>query len=85
MAGIAVGMVVSLIGLVVGRLIGFFWIRYYRGGRRGYSGIASDETKAESIEAAKEFEVASARTSMESAPPLYEHAPAYEVVEKEEK
>ena len=63
MAGIAVGMTVSLIGLVVGRLIGFFWIRSYRGGRRGYSGVALDETKAEQIEAAKGFETASAGTT----------------------
>ncbi|KAK4623552.1 hypothetical protein CLAFUW4_05392 [Fulvia fulva] len=84
MAGIAVGMAVSLIGLIVGRLIGFFWIRYYRGGRRGYSSVARDELNAENFEAAKEFEVSSTRTSMESAPPLYEHAPAYEVIEKEE-
>ncbi|EME45548.1 hypothetical protein DOTSEDRAFT_71302 [Dothistroma septosporum NZE10] len=85
MAGIAVGMTVSLIGLVVGRFIGFFWIRFYRGGRRGYTGLALDETKAEEVEAAKEFGTSSARTSMESAPPLYEHAPAYDIVEKEEK
>ncbi|KAK4889826.1 hypothetical protein LTR27_011444 [Elasticomyces elasticus] len=74
--GIVVGMTVSLIGLVVGRLISYVWIKFVRGGRRGYSSVALEE--AASDEDDEKVDVA----EME-APPVYQDAPAYEEVEKE--
>lgn len=43
MAGITVGLSVSFLGLVVGRLIGYLWIKFGRGGRRGEGSIALEE------------------------------------------
>ena len=71
MAGVAVGMIVSVIGLVVGRTIGFLWIKLARGGRRG------------SVSAVENGESDSMLEKME-APPVYEDAPAYVVDEKEQ-
>lgn len=82
MAGIAVGMTVSLVGLLVGRLIGFFWIKFYRGGRRGYASVALDETTADAIDDEKEV---MSDGKAEEAPPVYEEAPAYEEAVRDEK
>lgn len=78
MAGITVGMTVSLLGLVVGRFIGFLWIKLARGGRRGNASVAQQEVVLE------EGEDKPMIAEME-APPVYEDAPAYEESEKEQK
>lgn len=70
LAGIAVGMTVSLLGLVVGRLISFLWIKLYRGGRRGYASVALDDTIESETEKAILEEDAEAL-------PAYEQAPTY--------
>ncbi|KAK5134164.1 hypothetical protein LTR08_006824 [Meristemomyces frigidus] len=73
MAGIAVGMSVSLLGLVVGRLISLLWIRFARGGRRGSASmVALEEGEDDGMLAEME------------APPVYEQAPAYAETEKEQ-
>ena len=77
MAGIAVGMTVSLVGLLVGRAIAFLWIKFARGGKRGYASVAQDELTAEEGDMEKEAD--------EEAPPMYENAPSYEEVEKEQR
>ena len=72
MAGVTVGMGVSLLGLVIGRIIGFLWVRLVRGGRRGYASVAIEEAGEEERHAEDL--------------PRYEDAPAYEkVVVVEEK
>lgn len=78
MAGITVGLTVSLFGLLLGRLIGFLWINLVRGGRRGHASVAQQEVMLE------EGEDKNLIAEME-APPMYEDAPAYEDVSKEEK
>jgi hypothetical protein len=84
LAGIAVGMTVSLLGLLVGRLISFLWIKLYRGGRRGYASVALDDTVDESE---NEKEVISKKSVMleedVEALPAYEQAPAYEIGKEE--
>lgn len=82
MAGVAVGMTVSLLGLLVGRLIGFLWIRLYRGGRRGYASVALDESSADKADVEKEVMV---EEEAIEAPPIYEQAPAYEEAVKGQK
>lgn len=80
MAGIAVGMTVSLVGLVIGRLIGFLWIKCYRGGRRGYQSVRLDEEEEETDREDAEYEkVMVTKNTAEIEPlPMYEEAPAYE-------
>jgi len=78
LAGIAVGMTVSLLGLFVGRLISFLWIKIYRGNRRGYASVALDDS---SLEAETEKEVL-LKEDEEEALPAYEQAPAYVEVMK---
>ena len=73
MAGVAVGMAVSLLGLVVGRTIGYLWIKIARGGRRG---------SASGVTVIEEGENEGMLAKMEP-PPVYEDAPAYEENEKE--
>lgn len=82
MAGVAVGMTVSLLGLLVGRLIGFLWIKFYRGGRRGYASVALDESTADRADAEKEI---LKEEEAVDAPPVYEEAPAYEEAVKLQK
>lgn len=82
LAGVAVGMTVSLLGLMVGRLIGFLWIKYYRGGRRGYASVALDESTADKADAEKEVMI---EEETPEAPPVYEDAPAYEEAVKAQK
>jgi len=78
MAGIAVGMSVSLIGLIFGRLIGYLWIKLYRGGRRGYASVSLDEALADDMNAEKE--------AVDEEPlPVYESAPAYDDIITEPK
>ena len=79
MAGIFVGLTVSMVGLLVGKMIGFLWIKFVRGGKRGYASVALDEETADGEMDKKEIEHA-------EAPPVYEDAPAYELAgEKEAK
>lgn len=84
MAGVAVGMIVSLVGLFIGRLISFLWIHFYRGGRRGYQSVSLDDE--EEIAEEDDMEKKSYVVLEQSEPlPVYEEAPAYEEIEKEEK
>ena len=72
-AGITMGMTVSLLGMLLGRLIAFLWIKFARGGQRGYATVAQEEGEAEVVDE-KVYEV-----YVEEEPlPRYEDAPAYE-------
>lgn len=79
MAGMTLGLCVGLVGMLTGRLISFLWIKFRRGGQRGYISLsqASDETasveKAMIVEAAEEKEYL----------PSYEDAPAYSEKEQQ--
>ncbi|PNS17992.1 hypothetical protein CAC42_3951 [Sphaceloma murrayae] len=76
--GITMGMLVSLIGMIVGRLIAFVWTRFVRGGRRGYASVRLNEEDAEAADAEKDE-----TESVVSEPlPRYEEAPAYEEKER---
>jgi hypothetical protein len=71
-AGITMGMFVSLLGMAAGRLIAFLWIKFRRGGKRGYASLAQTEVEDNSLEKG-------ATVVMEEEPlPKYEDAPAYE-------
>lgn len=73
--GIAAGVVTYAVGMVIGCAIALIWIKVFRGGKRGYASVALTEDDA----AVKELEVeGDSRESFESAPPVYEDAPAYE-------
>lgn len=80
MAGITMGMFVSLIGMLVGRLISFLWIKFGRGGQRGYVSVAQSE---EGTESAEKGIVLLENDIDEESLPKYEDAPAYD--EKEHK
>jgi hypothetical protein len=43
MAGITVGLTVSLMGLVIGRLVGFIWMKITCRSSRGYTAAVQDE------------------------------------------
>jgi len=75
MAGIAVGMTVSLLGLLAGRLVTFLWIKFARGGRRGSIRLVQEEAVMEAGEDKAML------GEEEDAPPLYEDAPAYEEID----
>lgn len=77
MAGITMGMTVSLVGILVGRLIAFCWIKFRRGGQRGYASVEQQDISDEVVEKGE--------VGLEETEPLpvYEEAPAY--VEKEDK
>lgn len=73
--GIAAGVATYAIGMVIGCAIALIWVKFRRGGKRGYDSVASDEGQV----AIKEDDVeAEPRESFESAPPKYEDAPVYE-------
>ncbi|KAH0173072.1 hypothetical protein KCU67_g1457, partial [Aureobasidium melanogenum] len=76
MAGVTMGMVVSLIGMLVGRLISFLWIKFGRGGQRGYASVAQSEQDTESAE--KGVVVVVENNVDEEPLPKYEDAPAYD-------
>lgn len=77
--GIVAGVLTYAIGMVIGCSIALIWIKFRRGGRRGYDSVALDEDDV----VTKEVDIHDTpRESFESAPPVYEHAPAYE--EKEQ-
>lgn len=75
MAGITMGMFVSLIGMLVGRLISFLWIKFGRGGQRGYASVAQSEEGTENAE--KGIVLLENHVDEESLP-KYEDAPSYE-------
>jgi len=70
------GMVVSIIGMATGRLIAFLWIKFRRGGQRGYASVAQDDAETESMEKGA-VELVDEKHSDEQLPE-YEAAPAYE-------
>lgn len=73
--GITMGMAVSIVGMIIGRLIAFVWIRFVRGGQRGYASVRLSEEDAE---------IADAHAEEHDEPlPVYEDAPAYEEKPKE--
>ncbi|KAG9630473.1 hypothetical protein KCU86_g10632, partial [Aureobasidium melanogenum] len=75
MAGVTMGMVVSLIGMLVGRLISFLWIKFGRGGQRGYASVAQSEQDTENAEKG----VVVVESNVDEEPlPKYEDAPAYD-------
>jgi hypothetical protein len=75
MAGITMGMFVSLIGMLVGRLISFLWIKFGRGGQRGYASVAQSEQDTESAEKG----IVLVENDVEEEPlPKYEDAPLYD-------
>ncbi|KAI4731107.1 hypothetical protein E4T49_01334 [Aureobasidium sp. EXF-10728] len=75
MAGVTMGMVVSLIGMLVGRLISSLWIKFGRGGQRGYASVSQSEQDTESVE--KGIVVVESNVHEEPLP-KYEDAPAYD-------
>ena len=76
MAGVTMGMTVSLIGMLVGRLIAFVWIKFRRGGQRGYASVTQDEDETEVAEKGEIHLLTSEPL------PVYEEAPAYEETER---
>lgn len=79
MVGIFAGLTVSMVGLLVGKLIVFLWIKFARGGQRGYARVALDE------EAEQPAVVQKDQDEFVEGPPVYEDAPPYELSEKEQK
>lgn len=77
MAGIFVGLTVSMVGLLVGKLISWFWVKFVRGGKRGYASVALDEETAEAQVGKSDIEHA-------EAPPVYEDSPPYELSDEKE-
>lgn len=73
MAGITMGLIASLIGMLAGRLIGYLWIRFGRGGQRGYASLAHAEESTDEMEKGTAAEEADVEPL-----PVYEAAPAYE-------
>jgi len=74
MAGITMGIFTSVVGMAVGRLIGFLWIKFRRGGQRGYASVPSSD--ADETEIAEKGETVIVEET--EALPVYEAAPAYE-------
>lgn len=46
LVGVAAGMAASALGMLLGRVIAFFWIRYRRGGQRTASAVIRDSEEA---------------------------------------
>lgn len=77
-AGVSVGLAVSLMGLVVGRLIGWVWARFARkqvNDSRAAMGGDADVEEGKGLIFAEEEDA--------EALPAYEDAPAYEVAADE--
>lgn len=83
MAGFIIGMTVSFIGMLVGRLIAYLWVKYVRGGKRSQgeyliiveaTGDDADSPDRESFEDEKYGSL-----------PAYEEAPAYRSDAEDEK
>lgn len=75
LAGITVGLLVSSLGLLTGRLIGCLWIRWARGGRSRHGRITLED-----VDGDEEKFLLLADQDTEPLP-LYENAPAYEEFE----
>lgn len=81
-AGISVGLAVSLMGLVIGRLISWGWARFARKQKNGSGGAmrgAADVEEGKGLILADE----EADEDDDEVPPAYEDAPAYEVAADE--
>jgi uncharacterized membrane protein YdjX (TVP38/TMEM64 family) len=72
MIGVVVGVTTSLIGMVVGHLIVFFWRILFRRGQRGQYRKVQQEEAADEGDKTKSF------VEHRGPPPTYEEAPAYE-------
>jgi len=81
--GMTIGFVATAIGMFIGRLISFLWIKFVRGGQRGYASVAQEESDVE--EAVVDEKAVYAKTEVEEPLPTYEDAPAYEEVQSERK
>lgn len=77
-AGITMGMFVSLLGMATGRMIAFLWIKFRRGGKRGYASVAQTHADDE-----PQLEKGVVELVEEEPLPVYEAAPAYEGTAKE--
>lgn len=77
-AGITMGMFVSLLGMATGRMIAFLWIKFGRGGKRGYASVAQTHADDES-----QLEKGVVELVVDEPLPVYEAAPAYEETAKE--
>jgi len=75
LAGITVGLLVSSLGLLTGRLIGCLWVRWARGGRSRHGRITLDN-----VDGDEEKFLLLADQDTEPLP-VYENAPAYEEFE----
>jgi threonine dehydrogenase-like Zn-dependent dehydrogenase len=79
MAGITTGLIVSLVGLVVGRTVGYIWIRAFRH-------KLERQPATQSVRASRYREGKGLLADEEiDPPPVYEHAPAYDELVSEEK
>jgi len=78
--GVACGMFASVVGMIVGHLVSYMWIRFVRGGRPGYQSVSLDDTAAvEEAAAANDEKIVYEVAAEEEPLPVYEDAPAYEV------
>ncbi|GAB7343541.1 hypothetical protein MBLNU457_1551t1 [Dothideomycetes sp. NU457] len=81
--GMTMGFVATAIGMAIGRLISFLWIKFVRGGQRGYASVAQEESDVE--EAVVDEKTVCTKTEVDEPLPTYEDAPAYEEVQSEQK
>lgn len=54
LVGVAAGMAASALGMLLGRVIVFFWIRYRRGGRKGSSAVIRHAEEAILVDGEKD-------------------------------
>lgn len=73
MAGITVGVLVGVLGLAFGRLLGYLWFTAFRGGRRGYASVATEEGYPADLKQDAEVKYV-------QPPPVYVDAPPHEEV-----
>jgi hypothetical protein len=78
MAGITVGLLVSLLGLLVGRMIGFVWLRIYPNNHRRRHGRHTRRSRRHYT--VDEGKILLCEDDCEPLP-RYEDAPAYEEIE----
>jgi len=69
--GVAMGVSASLVGMIVGHLAIFVWRRVFRRNQ------GTEYHKVQQVEAAAEKEATDGLLANQSAPPVYEEAPAY--------
>jgi len=73
-AGMTMGILVSIVGVATGHLIAHLWFKFRRGGQRGYASVAQSDAETESMEKG----VAEVVEAEEESLPEYEAAPAYD-------